>query len=450
MSPPVTPGAYNLAKMSTLLWAGLIGAVLGGALVAVVMLMRQGRLSADTARLSTELAATERAAGEREARLGADLEAARRATEEQKALLASSQVQLREAFASLSKDALKENRTEFLQNADAVLKPVRETLDRVERQLNEVDKNREGSFQAVRSQLEGLAQAQEQLRSAAEGLSRSLRSPNVRGKWGEIQLRRIVELAGMLEQCDFTEKESTTDGDGQRLTPDLVVKLPGGTSIVVDSKVPIDAYLAAVNATSETDRDARLVDHARQVRDHVRALGSKEYWRQFEPSPEFVVMFLPLEPLLASAFEQDGSLLEQASALRVIPATPMTLLALLKAVAYGWQQQQLAQNAEEIRSIGRELYERLATMVDHLEGVGRNIKQAADSYDRFVGSLEQKVVPGARRFKELGVSSSKDVELPEPLNLSIRRVEKPELTSTSPDDRDDQAEPAMPLLSHDD
>jgi DNA recombination protein RmuC len=313
-----------------------------------------------------------------------------------------------------------------------------------------VDKNREGSFQAVRSQLEGLAQAQEQLRSAAEGLSRSLRSPNVRGKWGEIQLRRIVELAGMLEQCDFTEKESTTDGDGQRLTPDLVVKLPGGTSIVVDSKVPIDAYLAAVNATSETDRDARLVDHARQVRDHVRALGSKEYWRQFEPSPEFVVMFLPLEPLLASAFEQDGSLLEQASALRVIPATPMTLLALLKAVAYGGQQQQLAQNAEEIRSIGRELYERLATMVDHLEGVGRNIKQAADSYDRFVGSLEQKVVPGARRFKELGVSSSKDVELPEPLNLSIRRVEKPELTSTSTDDRDDQAEPAMPLLSHDD
>lgn len=436
--------------MSTPLWAGLIGAVLGGALVAVVMLVRQGRLTADTARLSTELAATERAAQEREARLAADLEAARRATEEQKALLASSQAQLREAFASLSKDALKENRTEFLQNADAVLKPVRETLDRVQRQLTEVDKNREGSFQAVKSQLEGLAQAQEQLRSAAEGLSRSLRSPNVRGKWGEIQLRRIVELAGMLEQCDFIEKESATDGDGQRLTPDLVVKLPGGTSIVIDSKVPIDAYLAAANATSEADRDARLADHARQVRDHVRALGGKEYWRQFEPSPEFVVMFLPLEPLLASAFEQDGSLLEQASALRVIPATPMTLLALLKAVAYGWQQQQLAQNAEEIRSIGRELYERLATMVDHLEGVGRNIKQAADSYDRFVGSLEQKVVPGARRFKELGVSSSKDVGLPEPLNLSIRRVEKPELTSASPDDRDDQAEPAMPLLSHDD
>jgi len=442
-------GAYNRALMSTSLWFGLIGAVLGGAVVAVVMLIRQSRLAADAARLGAELDAARQGATEREARLAADLEAARRATEEQKALLASSQAQLREAFASLSKDALKENRAEFMQHADAVLKPVKETLDRVQRQLAEVDKNREGSFRAVTSQLHVLSQAQEQLRSAAEGLTRSLRSPNVRGKWGEIQLKRIVELAGMLEQCDFVEKESTTGDGGQRLTPDLVVKLPGGTSIVVDSKVPIDAYLAASNATTDADRDARLVDHARQVRDHIRALGSKEYWRQFEPSPEFVVMFLPLEPLLASAFEQDGTLLEQAAALRVIPATPMTLLALLRAVAYGWQQEQLARNAEEIRLIGRELYERLATMVEHLEGVGRNIKQAADSYDRFIGSLEQKVVPGARRFKELGVSSSKELGLPDTLNLSVRRVQKAELTGPAADDAA-EPEPAMPLLSHDD
>jgi DNA recombination protein RmuC len=436
--------------MSTSVLFAVAGAVLGGALVALVMVVRQARLGADHARLSTELDATRRAADEREARLSADLEAARRATEEQKALLASSQAQLRETFASLSKDALKENRVEFLQNADAVLKPVRETLDRVQRQLAEVDKNREGSFRAVTSQLHVLSQAQEQLRAAAEGLTRSLRSPNVRGKWGEIQLKRIVELAGMLEQCDFIEKETTTGDDGQRLTPDLVVKLPGRTSIVIDSKVPIDAYLAASNATTDAERNARLADHARQVRDHIRALGSKEYWKQFEPSPEFVVMFLPLEPLLAAAFEQDGALLEQAAGLRVIPATPMTLLALLRAVAYGWQQEQLARNAEEIRLIGRDLYERLATMVEHLEGVGRNIKQAADSYDRFIGSLEQKVVPGARRFKELGVSSSKDLELPDPLNLSVRRVQKPELTTGSPDDEADEREPAMPLLSHDD
>jgi DNA recombination protein RmuC len=433
--------------MPTSVWFLLLGAVAGGALVAVVLVLRQTRLAAEHARMSAELEATQRAAAEREARLAADLDAARRATEEQKALLQSSQAQLREAFASLSKDALKENRADFLLNADAVLKPVRETLDRVQQQLADVDRNREGSFRAVTSQLHVLSQAQEQLRSAAEGLTRSLRSPNVRGKWGEIQLKRIVELAGMLEQCDFIEKETATGEAGQRLTPDLVVKLPGGTSIVIDSKVPIDAYLAASNAATDADRAARLADHARQVRDHIRALGSKEYWKQFEPSPEFVVMFLPLEPLLAAAFEQDGSLLEQAAGLRVIPATPMTLLALLRAVAYGWQQDQLAQNAEEIRQIGRDLYDRLATMVDHLEDVGDNLKRAADSYDRFIGSLEQKVVPGARRFKELGVSSNKDVEVPPTLNLSMRRVQKPELTGDLPDDVAVEAEPAMPLLS---
>jgi DNA recombination protein RmuC len=297
----------------------------------------------------------------------------------------------------------------------------------------------------VATQLGQLSQAQEQLRSAAEGLSRSLKSSTARGVWGEVQLRRIVELAGMLPQCDFAEKETITTVTGQRQTPDLIVRLPGGTSIIVDSKVPIDAYLAASNAATDAERQARLNDHVRQVRDHIRTLGSREYWRQFQPSPEFVVMFLPLEPLLGAAFEQDGTLLDQAASLRVIPATPMTLLALLKAVAYGWQQEQLAQNAEEIRLIGRDLYERLATMIEHLEGVGRNIKLAADSYDKFVGSLEQKVVPGARRFRELGVSATKDVELPETLNLSIRKVQKPELTRR-PDEEIVEAEPAMPLL----
>ena len=242
----------------------------------------------------------------------------------------------------------------------------------------------------------------------------------------------------MLGQCDFVEKESSTNGDGIRQTPDLIVKLPGATNIVIDSKVPIEAYLASTNARSEAERQDLLAAHARQVRDHVRTLGAKEYWKQFEPAPEFVVMFLPLEPLLPAAFEQDGTLLDQAAAARVIPATPMTLLALLKAVAYGWKQRQLADNAEEIRQIGRELYDRLATMVDHLGGVGRNIKQAAESYDRFVGSLETKVLPGARRFKDLGVSSTKELEVPEPLRIQLRRVEKPELTlfSEKPEEKE--------------
>ena len=362
------------------------------------------------------------------ARLEAERDAAERSVDEQRDALAASQTQLREAFESLSRSALRENRQDFLHDAGQLLQPFRETLSRVQTQLAEVDKAREGSYREVSSQLTTLAQAQEQLRAAAEGLTRSLRSPNVRGKWGEVQLRRIVELAGMLGQCDFVEKEFCITGDGARQTPDLIVKLPGATNIVIDSKVPIEAYLQATNARTDVERQELLVAHARQVRDHVRALGAKEYWKQFEPAPEFVVMFLPLEPLLSAAFEQDGTLLDQAAAARVIPATPMTLLALLKAIAYGWKQQQLADNAEEIRQIGRELYDRLATMVDHLGGVGRNIKLAAESYDRFIGSLETKVLPGARRFKDLGVSSTKDLEVPEPLRIQLRRVEKPELT----------------------
>jgi DNA recombination protein RmuC len=412
--------------MSDVLVLFTLGVAVAAVFALAVILFRQQRLVADRARLQAEL------------------DAARRAADQQTAALADAQAQLRHSFASLSRDALRENRQDFLQNAETLLKPVRDTLDRVQSQLVAVDKEREGSFRAVTAQLGSLAQLQDQLRKATDGLSQSLRSPNVRGKWGEIQLKRIVELAGMLEQCDFIEKESVVSDGGARQTPDLVVKLPGNTSIVIDSKVPIDAYLEAVNARDDGSRAAALLAHARQVREHVRSLGSKEYWKQFQPAPEFVVMFLPLEPLLSSAFEHDGALLEQAASLRVIPATPMTLLALLKAVAYGWKQQQLARNAEEIQQLGRDLYDRLATMVGHLESVGMNIKQAADSYDRFIGSLEQKVLPGARRFKELGVSSTKDLEIPETINLSIRRVRKEELTGVAPEEIV-EAEP-LPLL----
>jgi DNA recombination protein RmuC len=399
----------------------VLGLVLGAALAALGLVIRQSRLAAETARLRAELAAAVRAA------------------DDQRVQLSQTQTQLRDTFASLSKDALADNRQDFLQNADALLSPVRETLNRVQTQLAEVDKAREGSFRAMTSQLGTLAQAHEQLRQAADGLSRSLRSPNVRGRWGEIQLRRIVELAGMLEQCDFFEKTSTLTEDGARQTPDLVVRLPGGANIVVDAKVPVDAYLSMAQARTDAERQELLAAHARQVRDHVRALGAKDYWKQFQPAPEFVVMFLPLEPLLSAAFEHDGTLLELAASLRVIPASPMTLLALLRAVASGWQQQQLAKNAEDIQQLGRDLYDRLATMVEHLESVGKNIKQAGDSYDRFVGSLEQKVLPGARKFKELGVSSTKDIEVPVELNLSIRRVRKEELMA---EDGPDHAEVA--------
>ena len=406
--------------MSTLLAATLVGAALGAAFTAVLFLMRQTRLAAERARLEAEL------------------DAVQRSLDEQRALVSGTQAQLRETFAALSRDALKDNRQDFVQHAESLLRPMRETLARVQTQLAQVDNAREGSYREVRSELSLLRDSQSQLRQAAEDLTRSLRSPNVRGKWGEVQLKRIVELAGMLEHCDFVEKESATNEAGARQTPDLIIKLPGEAAIVVDSKVPIDAYLAAMGAKDEATRASHLQLHARQMRDHIRALGAKEYWKLFQPAPEFVVMFLPLEPLLQTAFEEDGTLLDQAAGLRVIPATPMTLLALLKAIASGWKQQQLAKNAEEIQQLGRDLYNRLATMVEHLEGVGRNLKSAADSYDRFVGSLETKVLPGARRFKELGVTSTKQLEVPDLLNVSVRRVMKEELTGQPP--RDDLAE----------
>lgn len=396
-----------------------LGMALGGAAALVLWMRDRQALVTDAARLTAE----------RDSALGA--------VSAQRAEVAETQVQLREAFAALSRSALKENRDDFMHNAESLISPVKETLARVQQHLSDVDKSREGSFQAVRTELGSLRQTQELLRTTTEGLSRSLGSPNVRGAWGEIQLKRIVELAGMLAQCDFIEKVSTSSDTGARQTPDLIIKLPGDATIVVDSKVPISAYRSAVNATDAASRDAFLVQHARQVRDHIKALGAKDYWKQFQPAPDFVIMFLPLEPLLPAAFERDDSLFDLSAALRVIPATPMTLLALLKAIATGWKQQQLAHNAEEIQGLGRELYERLAGMVEHLEGVGRNIRQAGDSYDKFVGSLEQKVLPSARRFKELGVTSTREIEDVDPLRLEVRQVVKPELTGNRPDDERD-------------
>jgi len=402
-----------------------VGAALGAAAASIWFLIARQRLAADLARLAAEL------------------DTSRRAADEQKQAVEQAQARLRESFAALSQDALRENRTEFVQRAEAMLQPLRETLDKVRQQVATADRDREGSYRAVTSQLSGLVQTQEHLRKTTENLSQALRSPNTRGRWGELQLRRIVEMSGMLEHCDFEEQPHAATEDGGRQTPDMIVRLPGGASIVIDSKVPIDAYLRAAGARDAADRDAQLDAHARQVREHVRLLGSKEYWKNFQPAPDFVVMFLPIEPLLAAAFERDDTLLEFATTMRVVPSTPMTLMAVLRAVAYGWRQQQLAVNAEEIQQVGRDLYDRLATMVEHLDRVGSSIKMAADNYDRFIGSLEQKVLPGARRFKELGVSSTKDVSPPDPLHLTLRKVQKQELTLLDFEDETDEDQPPV-------
>jgi DNA recombination protein RmuC len=399
----------------------LVGLGLGAGLVWVIAQQDRLRLQAVAVRLETERDAAIRDA----------------ATERERA--ADSQQQTRDVFASLSRTALKENRDDFLHDATGILAPLRETLGRVQVHLADVDKLREGSFQAVSTELQALRHQQEHLRSATEGLSRSLGSPNVRGAWGEFQLRRIVELAGMIEHCDFDEKVTATSEDDSRQTPDLIVRLPGHATIAIDSKVPISAYQSAMAADTASVRDQFLGAHARQVRDHMRALGDKEYWKLFHPSPDFVVMFLPLESLLPAAFERDASLFDLAATSRVIPATPLTLLALLKAIASGWRHQQLADNAEDIQRIGRELYERLATMVGHLEGVGEHLTRAAGRYNDLVGSLEQNVLPGARRFKQLGVTSTKDLAELDRLHLEIRAVVKPELTGRTAADLIDAA-----------
>ncbi len=271
--------------------------------------------------------------------------------------------------------------------------------------------------------MQQLAESQERLQSETRNLVTALRSPATRGRWGEMQLRRVVEMAGMLEHCDF-EEQVQTEGDEGRLRPDMVVHLPGAKRVVVDAKVPMQAFLDATDATDEPSRKTHLVSHARQLRAHIDALSKKSYWQQFDDSPEFVVAFIPGDPLLAAALEHDSSLLEHAVTNHVLLATPTTLIGLLRAVAYGWQQDALAENAREVQQIGRELYKRLATFGEHMARTGRSLSGAVDAYNKAVGSLERNVMPQARRFQELGVGGSdKDVPMLDQVDAVARRLQ---------------------------
>lgn len=330
------------------------------------------------------------------------------------------QDRLTDTFKALAADALRSNNDEFLKRAgDTLVKPVAESLKDVRDKISELEKTRASAYGSLSEQLKSLALAQASLQTETTKLSTSLSTTKTAGTWGELQLRRVVELAGMVEHCDFTEQESAGD---QR--PDLVVNLPRGQRIVVDAKAPTDAYREAAGTTDPKVRAAKLAEHAAKVRSHVDALVAKAYWEQFQPSPEFVVLFLPGDQFLSAALEADPALIDRAIRGRVLLATPSTLIALLKASAYGWRQESVSKNAEEISDLGRQLYDRIATYLEHFEKVGHGLETATKSYNAAVGSLEGALIPGARKFAELGARGSKELPAIGPVETTPRDVTK--------------------------
>jgi DNA recombination protein RmuC len=451
-------------------------AVLRGQAGELTTRAESARRDATAARAEAATARAELAAAQAELRSKAE------AAADRERLLARRDSELRETFTALSADALARNNEAFVRLAEAKLReatatlaqkadgeakqhqqaisslidPMAQTLQRLDGQLRTVEKERESAYAELRTQVTAMHTTSEQLRHDTQQLVNALRAPHVRGRWGELQLERLVEHAGMVEHCDFQRQAVTSVGD-TTVRPDLVVHLAGGKQIVVDAKMPFAAYLEAMETTDPTVRDQRLVAHARHLRTHIDSLAAKSYWTAFEPSPEFVVLFVPGDSLLDAALRADPSLLDHAFDRNVVVATPTTLIALLRTIAYTWRQEALARNAAEVHALGRELHARLATMGGHVAKLGRQLGSAVDCYNKAVSSLESRVLVAARRFTDLKVTDG-ELETPEQLERTPRVVQAPELVASAADELvalleprelDSYGLPGRPGQSHD-
>jgi DNA recombination protein RmuC len=402
-----------------------------------LLLQREGEL----AQLHDELARERERRGQAEARG----EATRENVEEQRGLLDEARVRLAETFRALSAEALEQSGAAFLERARAALdaqlgrrqdaveglvRPLQEALTRYEIAIHAMEGARQHAYGSLEEQLRSLAVGHADLQRETGALVAALRTPHVRGRWGELTLHRVVELAGLTQYCDYVE-QITVEGQGGRVRPDMVVRLPAGREIIVDAKVPLNAYLDALAARTEEERAASLVRHAQQLRQHMQALASKAYWDEFAKAADLVVMFIPGESFVAAAAEVDRALIEDGLSRRVVVATPTTLIALLRSIAYGWRQEQLARNAAEISELGRQLYERLRVLTGHVGDVGASLGRATAAFNRAVGSMESRVLPSARRFRDLGAAGGEDIPLLESID------EQPRGLTPLPTERED-------------